>query len=194
MPRPRKQPLTVDHDMRYWLLTCRTQKELEAIEFLRSFGYWAWSPMEARYKKQSRHVRGKTDRVWFQVAALPGYLIVGFGAGGPSWALMLNERNKRPALGIVPLIVNDAPVRIRSSDVQKLQEIERDEWLNPPGYRKHQIRGREYDVGDEVEVVEGPLSGYTARVSRIEDGYAVLDIQILGKNPKVEQDMLAKTG
>lgn len=181
-------------ETRYWLLTCRPQREPDAVAHLGALGYWAWSPMEARYRKRSRHVKGKSDRIWFTTAALPGYVIVGFEPTGPAWSRMLDARNHRPSLGLRPLMVYDDPVRVHPCDVERLQIIEREQWLNPPGYHASQHRRREYDPGDMVEVIDGPLTGYTAKVARIVDGYAEIDFSILGRSVRLAQDTLARVG
>lgn len=179
---------------RWWLLRCRTQREQAAARFLRDLGFLAYSPQETRYRKPSRYVKGKGNRIRFDVAALPGYLFVGFVAGGPSWARVMMHRDKRPSLAIIPVVVDDRAVRVMNEDVARLVEIERTSWLAPPEHHARQHRKREYDVGDTVEVIDGPLSGQTASVLSIENGRARINFAMLGKPVEMDTEALAKVG
>lgn len=186
---------------RWWLARCRVSEEDKARDYLRTLDYAVIAPREVYLVKPSRHVKGKGRRIPREKAALPGWLVVGFVPGGPTWARFMAERERLgyPRHGIRPLMANDAPVRVRPEDAARLVELENDPRLFPKGYHRWQHRRREYDLGDRVEVIDGPLTGQFARVEVEPDDYGRvtvrLSVPVLGKDRvEVAGEALAKVG
>lgn len=191
---------------RWWLARCRVCEEDKARDYLRTLDYAVIAPREVYLAKPSRHVKGKGRRIPREKAALPGWLVVGFVPGGPTWARFMadKERFGYARHGIRVLTVeNDEgildPVRVRPEDAARLVELENDPRLFPRGYHRWQHRRREYDLGDRVEVIEGPLTGQFARVEVLPDDNGRvtvrLSVPVLGKDRvEVAGEALAKVG
>lgn len=186
-------------ETRWWLARCHTGEEKKARDYLRGLDYAVIAPREVYLAKPSRYARGSGARIEREKAALPGWLVVGFIPGGPTWARFMVEKERigYPRHGVRPLIVNDAPVRVHPRDAATLVALEDDPRLFPKGYQRWQHRRREYDAGDEVEFIEGPFAGQFASVQFIQEDGQVrvqLSVEVLGiKEVTTAGEALAKT-
>lgn len=180
---------------RYWLIQCRTKREARGREWLSGLGFDVLAPHETRWRKPNRYKR--RERIAFQVAVLPSYLIVGMGGGLPAWSRVMVERERDPTgptawLGLRPVVFEGGPVRVHPEDVERLRNLEASGRLMAPDHHRHQHRRREYEEGDAVEVIEGPLTGIVARVASIEGRTVRLEFTVLGREIEIDAQALVK--
>lgn len=180
---------------RHWLIQCRTQREARARDWLAHLGFDVVAPHETRWRKPNRFRR--RERIPFAVAVLPSYLIVGMGGGLPAWSRLMLERERDPTgptawLGLRPVLFDGAPVRVHDDDVARLRDLEASGRLVAPDHHRHQHRRREYNEGDVVQVIDGPLAGVTARVASISGGTVQLEFTVLGREIEIDAQALVK--
>ncbi len=163
-PHPREPGL-------WYALRIAPQAEFVTAHLLRRRGVVAWAPCLTKWVQADRH-----RRLVKQAVRRP--LLVGYGfVKLDRTALWERVFSLSAVLGVVSL--SGRPWPIRACDIarvrhasSRLRARERDR-LMPTN--------RGFDVGDEVEVLDGPLDGFRVRVQAIEDGKARALLRLFGR-------------
>lgn len=155
----------------WYALRIAPQAEFVTAHLLRRRGVVAWAPCLTKW------VQGNRYQPQFK-RAVRRPLLVGYAFVKVDRAVLWERVFSVAAvLGVVSL--SGRPWPIRACDIarvrhasSRLRARERDR-LMPTN--------RGFEVGDEVEVLDGPLDGFRVRVMAIEDGKAKALLQIFGR-------------
>ena len=125
---------------------------VEAV--LRRRGFEAWVPVESFFIRRNRYSKGKKRLMFHPI--LIGYVLVRL-EGKPNWPRVLDYPMITGVVG-----VGGAPLRVREQGLEELLAIQRREQARPD--ERLMPTHRTYDVGDEVEVLDGALDGARLKV------------------------------
>lgn len=171
------QPSSGADDERFWYcVKAQTRREHIAARHIRELdGVEVLCP-QIRYRKATR--RGK---VWFQEALFPGYFFAKFDRGE-------HERNVKYAIGVRGLVrfgsqVPPVPDAFMDELVQRMEE---------QGGEVIELTPK-IEVGTEVEVADGPLSGESGPVLKVLPGNdrVLVLIEMLGQKQIVSMDLFS---
>lgn len=183
----------------WYAVTTAPQKEHVAAYFLRQYGLRTYVPTETRWRRHNRHSRQKSE-IAFPVT--PRYVFVGV-AGEPAWWEIMQVPHVTAVVGIEgkpALFSRKAKKDAGPGEFREWMAVipngelrigagERRIFVNgrgifrAPKEQRHMRTHKEFGVGDQVVVVEGPLEGMTFKVEDIK-----------GKNAKVLMPMMMETG
>lgn len=141
--------------MRY-LLRTKPQGEAKAIAGITRSGHQAWTPTEERVLRASRH--SKRKRV-VRYPLAPRYVVT--DATDPHGLIHAIDE----VSGVVGLL--------KPRDVDRLQAMEARE--------AETIISKTLKIGQPVEVVTGPLSGWRSIIDGIDGSTAKITVDLLGK-------------
>lgn len=168
------------NDLRWFALRCQPQKEQTAVRVLRTQDLLVCIPTETRWRRRGHYDKVKTER---KFAAMPGYVLIGWGPGEIPWwsalrfAVITSVVGYRP-----PASKNDPhpkfqPLQLETLEVERM--LEKD-LLTAPGFYKFMRTWGEYNPGDQVRVVNGPYEGWESKVVAVRDGEAIIRLTVLG--------------
>ncbi len=105
---------------------------------------------------------------------MPGYLLVNMNLTDDSWALVKNTPGVTGFVG-----AQNAPVPLNQQEVDRL--------LHREAAERPRARAQ-YQIGESVKVVSGPLSDFSGEISEINDDAAKLKVlvSIFGRETPVE--------
>jgi len=155
----------------WYILRAAPKAELAAIAWLARNGVPdAWCPTETRWRTMPR---GRRKKVPYEAPLAPGYVFAPF-TRRPVWHV-LRERAKGKLTGVVAR--QGIPLVIPEPTIARMKHV--------PGriaaIRKREEERRRIRPGDRVDVVSGPLAGWTIEVSRIHAGIAYFVAPLLGE-------------
>jgi len=142
------------------------QRELRAVDALEACGVSAFTPLRERWRRVSEAAR----RVTFLAPAAPGYVFVGLDPAFPRWVSVLGCRY------VVRMLGGDRPRSLSPAAV--LAALAMSEAASEE--RRTMPAGREYAVGDEVEMVAARFGGLAGTVTGLERGEARLLLRLFG--------------
>lgn len=178
-------------EFQWFLARVPTGKEFVAERVLDEAGLLVFVPIETRYRKVNRTVKQKQE---IRVPLIPGYLLVAM----PPVPEQLQPWGVLFRFKLVWGVVGRAgrPSRLPSADARKM--IERHsagEFLAPIAYR-HMRTYHEFEVGDRVEVLDGPFAGQIVEVTEISGQNARMVVEIFGgsRDVSVPVDFLGRAG
>lgn len=153
----------------WYILRVPPMGELPATAWLERKGIkGAWHPTNTKYRP-SRTTR---KRLPYEAPIASGYLFVPF-LQRPIWHEIKRQAVKR-IIGVVtecgqPLKVSDDVIAKMKQTPQRIEIL-----------RRQEIERRRIKPRDQVDVVDGPLAGWTIEVSRIDRGIAYFVSPLLG--------------
>lgn len=130
----------------------RAEFVVEAV--LRRRGYDAWVPCESLWIRQTRYHRTRKKAVHRPIIA--GFVLVDPGPKS-NWPRLMDFPLIRGVVGF-----GGVPARIDEAGMRRLREIERRSQART--YQRMMPTRRSFEIGDEVEVLEGPFEGNHVRV------------------------------
>jgi transcription antitermination factor NusG len=172
-PRPRiKRKLSP-----WYVLRTQPQKEFAAETILRKLGVSVFVPSEPKYPRVKRGSRARNKNA--QPKYYPfftSYLFARFDDGIP-W-------HRLERLHVITGVVgfDGQPLRLPEDEVEILLAMS---GQSVP-YRKAPSPHKAFQVGDEVEVMEGMFTGRTVPIVEIEGAFATFFTNFFGKRQKVK--------
>lgn len=139
-------------------------------------GYEAWVPAESLWIRRNRF-RGNQKKLVHQ-PILVGYVLVRLGSE-PNWHRVLNFPMVRGVVGFLGV-----PARIRPKGIAKMRGIERR--AQARAYQRLMPTRRTFDVGDEVEVLEGPFEGFIVTIVGLTGVAAKFETMLFGRSASGE--------
>lgn len=168
--------LDVAAGLNWYALQVPPQKEFVAQKILRRYGLRTFVPVRVEYRhpsKKSRQLRLPKREV--RMAVAPRYVLAGFERGRPLWFRLFNL----PCISGVVAGLDGRPMLLPNKEVRRL--IRRTATgLNAPEAQKHMRTHREFSVGDDVRVMDGPFDGMVVPVVAIGGGFARLGMTLFG--------------
>lgn len=143
-------------------------REARAVAELGARGVRAFAPMRTHWRRPGN---GARRRVSFLAPAAPGYVFVGLDPRFKRWVSVLGQRD------VVRMLGGDKPLRLSAAAVAAARAMQEDVVCE---LRRAMPTGREYGVGDRVEMLEGRFEGLTARVTGLARDEARLLLRMFG--------------
>jgi transcription antitermination factor NusG len=138
-------------------------------------------PRARPHRRARKPVR--IEPVEVEVVALPGYVFAAVPSSGWCWLL---RADIGPARHVRAVLVEDGrPARVRVDQLDLLARRSADGSLGRPAHQRGMPRGREYAVGDRVEVLAGALAGWTCEVSALTGWSAEVVVPLMGGGARV---------
>lgn len=147
----------------------RPTREARAVEALAARGVEAFAPTERRWRRLGNGSRRRTP---FRATIAPGYVFVGLDPAFKRWASVLG------CAEVLRMLGGDRPVLLPQECVARARGWQRDD--DPPEVQREMPRGREYGVGDLVEMLDARFEGLRATVKGLDAGEARLLARLFG--------------
>lgn len=168
--------------MGWYALRVKSQREIGTARGLVRAGLSAWTPTRCDYRRANRFTRDKRP---VSRALIPGYVL----------ALLAEPVNWPWIMSLWPIYavvgVDGIPAKV---DPDSIDQLARMSTTAPPEAR-HMATGLEYQVGDTVEFIGGPMQGQQVVVEEITGKLARVGLRFLGASSiKVSVDALGKFG
>lgn len=183
--------------LHWYAIEVRAGTEFAVEAILERRGFVAIVPMHTEYRRANRFVKRKTKRSY---VIAPRYVLIGFSEaqlrGGERVTVDRAGRNSSErlvgavapweqvfAITMVVSIVGLGERPWRMDGEKTAEFIKVNGSIEAPAEFEHMgmKAGREFKVGDLVEVVEGSLAGLQARVSEIDGTAARVLLPLFGK-------------
>ncbi len=164
----------------WYALMVKPGTEFDVEALLNAAHILAVVPVRREWRKVNSYVRRK-QQVCYSV--LPRYVLVGFGGTDAS-----NYEDEVRAIARImrELTLVQSVVGMegmpRRMNALRVAEFLRDLGeIDAPKWQRHMKTGREFEVGDQVEVLSGPFSGQVVRVDEIKGRYASVLLPLFGE-------------
>lgn len=179
------------NDYHWFLAKVPSGKEFVAERILDDAGLLVFVPIEERYRKANRTVREKKT---IRVALIPGYVLVAMPPVALSQMPWMRLFRFRLVAGVVGR--DGLPSRVPAREAREMIRRHCAGEFMPPSFYKHMRSYREFQVGDTVEVLEGPFEGNVFEVTAIKGQNAQMVVDIFGgqREVTVPLEKLAKAG
>ena len=161
----------------WYALTVMPRREFEAADSLDRRGYEAYVPMVRLFRGVNRFVKRKRLRSF---ALMPGYVFLGVETV-PEWHGVLCARYVR---GVIS--VDSEPLRVPLAEMDGLAEREAGGEFTAWDATRFMRSNWEFGVGDNAEIVVGPLSGQQVKVVEIGAETAKVLLKMFGSERFVE--------
>lgn len=172
--------------LQWFILRTAPMKEMVSTVLLERMGCAVLYPRELEYRQLNRYKRAKF-KVLKPLAV--GYLFVGF-ASDPNWHRVTSLPSLSGVVGVM-----GKPLRIRFDHITHFLNANVDT-IAPPE-QKFMRTGREFGLGDIVEILDGPMRGEHVRVKTIKGRFAkaLLSFGLGGEaSATIPLDNLARVG
>jgi transcription antitermination factor NusG len=196
------KPTFDDDELHWYALDVVRQKEYVAGHLLQRMGCVTFIPTETRWRKQNRFSKSKKEIAF---AALPGVVFVGFD-GAPKWfdvmnlslvtgVLSINDAPYRIATATKEwleyrstqldghLVVERVRVPYRGTEIDRSQSsiyVQGRGILRAPKEQKHMRTKREFHVGQDAFVADGPFRFSIVTVKKITGARARVLLPLFG--------------
>lgn len=144
----------------WFVLRTKPRQEKKAAKFLERDGFDIYIPIRETVKIWSDRKKKVEEPI------IPSYIFI-----------QISERNRQdifPAVGITNYMYwLQKPVIIRDSEMEQMQK-----WFND--HAQEEIKSREIEIGSEVIIESGPMTGKGGIVERVEAKSITLSIPQLG--------------
>lgn len=147
----------------------RAEYVIEAV--LRRRGFEAWVPCESLWVRQTRYHRAR-KRVEFR-PVVPGHVLVELGPR-PNWPRVLDHPMIHGVVGF-----GGAPARVDCKGMAELRSIERRTQART--YQRFMPTRRVFELGDQVEVLDGPFEGFIVTVVGLTREAAAFEALLFGR-------------
>ncbi|MEO1686518.1 MAG: transcription termination/antitermination NusG family protein [Pseudomonadota bacterium] len=166
----------------WFALTVRPGCEETIKDRVGSFGTPVAVPRKIVYRRPHRHAKAKRPVVR---PLITGYV---FAAIDHEWAPVLSLPNVVGVLGS-----NGAPKPVSAREFSFLMRRSSAGAFTAPSHWQHLRTGREFCVGDSVEILAGPLAGYVVQVSSLKGESAKVALTLFGdcREAEIPLDHLA---
>lgn len=162
------------------------QTERRVARHLRWQDMTAVVPVFRSWRLKNRYAKAKVQR---ERPIMPGYVWVGFDGNVPWWRLLGREDVfSVVSFSGLPAMLDASQVARMLSDERRGLYADSDDWRNMRS-------GREYKLGDLVEIETGPFTGFKGKVVDLTDTETELFFKqaLLGKNTmRVPVDVCSK--
>lgn len=164
--------------LHWYAVEARSGTEFAVEAIFERRGFVAVVPMQTEYRRANSYVKRKTKRSY---VIAPRYVLVGFSAaqlrdGQPPWHQVFDITMVQSVVGL-----DGQPWRMKgkeTADFVKAHALHD----APIEYEHMGMRaGREFKVGDTVQVMEGSLAGLKAKVASIDGAAAKVLLPLFGK-------------
>lgn len=173
-------PDPIEIETRHWFaLQVRSGSEFTAGDTLHDyFHIYPYVPYEHVWGRESRHTKKRVRR---RVALLPGYILGGFTESPPRWYDLYLNKVITGVLGW-----EGRPIELRWQAIWELMQLHGSGAFDAPEHQQHMAKGYEFEVGDHVKIVKGPLEGIEVTVAQILDDRARVVFHMLGEQRAAE--------
>tara|TARA_R110002073_G_scaffold120601_2_gene262655 strand:- start:5741 stop:6403 length:663 start_codon:yes stop_codon:yes gene_type:complete len=169
--------------MQWFLARVPSQKEFVAEQILDDAGLIVFVPEETRFRRACGKAKRKRE---IRVALIPGYLMVAFPAGPVQWGNLLRFQLVRGLVGH-----EGVPLHVPFGEVKRMLERHSAGEFRAPNVQQWMRTYREFEVGDQVEVLEGLYEGHVAEVTGLRGQNAMMVLNMFGGEIKAEIPMQA---
>lgn len=159
----------------WFILRTAAREELTAAIILERSGCAVLHPRRAVFRKINRYRHGKVELLQ---PLLVRYLFVGFD-GAPNWLQALACSSVSGFVGI-----GGHPRSIAFDTIAAFMRGHR--CHDAPGHHRHMLTHHEFEAGDTVEVLRGPLRGHHVQVEAIEGAQARALLTLFGREQSVD--------
>ena len=164
--------------LHWYAVEARPGTEFAVEAILERRGFVAVVPMQTEYRRANIYVKRKTKRSY---VIAPRYVLVGFSAaqlrnGHAPWHQVFSITMVQSVVGL-----DGKPWRMRGKETAAF--VKAHALHDAPIEFEHMgmKAGREFKVGDTVQVMEGSLAGLRAKVASIEGPAAKVLLPLFGK-------------
>lgn len=182
------QAETAMHENLHWVVGfAMSGKELACQSRLCSLDFKVYVPLQQRYRRKNRFVRGK-ERVAYP--AIAGQLYIGMNDSDERWYELFNSKT---IYGV--LLSSGYPVLLHGQTLLNFIDDNRKKFTAKP-VERNMVSGKEFSIGDTVEILDGIFEGQIASVDDIQGANAKMLINMFGGETiaNVPLDNLAKVG
>lgn len=165
--------------MNWYVLTTKPQKEFDARDQLRRDGLNPFLPYKVEYRLPNDKCKRKRER---HFPLMTGYIFLGFDQLPVHWYFVLTKY--RDVLNTV-LSHNGEPCRI--SD-QAMAEVMKNSHTKAPDSWKRMRTKKEFNVGEQVEILKGPFRDFSGFVEEITEKHVIALVELMGRQVPVEID------
>ena len=137
-------------------------KERLARLLLEPRGLVSFCPMEVRWRNANKYDRARRSKRQIAYPWHPGVIFIGLRRPYP-WASVMALEPVRYVISAEP----DRPREIRTDEIGRLLRLKDSGRFIRPEHQRWMVTGAEFDPGDAVRVVAGPLEGRKLRVEAI---------------------------
>lgn len=156
----------------WYALTVMPRREQEAADALTRRGFGVYVPLVRKYRKVNKYVKRKELK---RYALLPGYVFLQSQSAYPAWYRILNSRWVRGAIS-----VEDRPLRIPLNDMDALIAREHKGEFTAWSMEQFMRSNHEVTVGQDADIVIGPLAGQRGKVVSITEEVAGFLLEMFG--------------
>lgn len=153
----------------WFLVQTRPSHEMQTQIAIERMDIPSILPLQARYRRENRH----TSKGRRMVPALPRVLFIAPSTPG-AWFPLFDRGH---ISGVMSVDGSPRPVEPREVAIF-LERL--DPTLIAPDAHQHMPTGREYAIGDHVEVLTGPFAGHMVEVTAIKGKRAEVLCEVLG--------------
>lgn len=182
------QAQTAMHDHLHWVVGfVMSGKELACQSRLCSKDFKVYAPLQQKYRRSNRYVRGK-ERIAYP--AIAGQLYIGMSDSDERWYELFNSNT---IYGV--LSSSGYPALLKGETLLNFIEDNKKKFTAKP-VERHMVSRKEFSVGDTVEILDGIFEGQIASVNDIQGANAKMLIDMFGGETvaNVPLDNLAKVG
>jgi transcription antitermination factor NusG len=154
----------------WFILRTVPREEMRATLILERQGAAVLYPRHAVFRRKNRYSKTKLGVLR---PLLVRYLFVGFD-GEPNWFRTLECTS---IVGFVGL--DGAPRQVAYERIAAFMRGQR--CLDAPDHHRHMITHKEFEVGDTVEVLDGPFAGHHVKVERLDGKNARAVLTLFGQ-------------
>ena len=164
---------------RWFVFRCNSdwRKQLAAHDRLKGMGYPAYCPTREAWRFMTRQNRVKRRKVRKQFPILPGYMPIRLNLLHVGAFHDVKPDDVYRVLG-----VGEAPICLTDSDMAHMGRNYGGSEFVAPDHHKCMENGREFDIGDVVEVMAGPWKGHSFPVEQITGDETRTLLKLLGKD------------
>lgn len=183
------------HDLTWYAFRVESGQERRALRTLLELGYTPFLPIERRRRRRHRHA--KSSQV-VEYAKFPGYIFIGF-AGRVPWTRLWAIDRAEPMASLT-----GHPSQFVTYKQRVLKSVIGFEGRPSPadGDQMHRAIAESsayvpdttttrkgFEVGDEVEIIDGAWQGHVTKVDGIYGDKAKVFLQLFGSQREVKIDL-----
>lgn len=162
------------------------QKEFVAHEILKRSGFLSYTPRREEYRFANKYARAKRKKSIKQFPLMVGYILVALRPNQLGWFCYHHKPDcVHSVIGFagVPVAIDHYIVERMAREYGGADHI-------APEYQKFMRTHKEFAVGDNVEIMEGPFIGRSIIVEEIRGDKARSFIEMFGQQVEVNIDLM----
>lgn len=180
MARGRKRK--TEEPSTWFVFRTAPQKEFVAHEILNRAGFLSYTPRREEYRFANKYARAKRKKSIKKFPLMVGYILIALTPRQLGWFCYHHKPNCiHSVIGFagVPMAIEHAIVERMAMEHGGTEHI-------APDYQKFMRTHKEFSVGDNAEIMEGPMLGRSIVVEEIKGDKARAFIEMFGKPMRVE--------